>query len=215
MQMENQAPVFEEVYKDYLARLQSADIAAIARQWNLSFNNKHICIPLLGRTYTAGPEGVALAGETPQAATRPPHITCVTLFQYLLRNPKNPSPAKSWVCFRDFADAAPFVGGFYDTVEKRLAKDFAGLMDALLPAAKKLGAKPWTDNDAPKCDAAFKIEAMPGLFMAVAANDADELFPASGHVFFAQNAHEFLDMESLAMLGMILVARLKNFNSRY
>ncbi|MDI6796432.1 MAG: DUF3786 domain-containing protein [Desulfatibacillaceae bacterium] len=212
--MENQAPVFETVYKDYLGRLESVDLAAIARQWNLPFKNKSICIPLLGRIYDVGLEGVALAGQALGEGSRPPHLTCVTLFQYLLQNPKNPSQAKGWVCFRDFADAAPFVGGFNNTVERRLARDFEGSLDTLLPAAIKLGAIPWTAN-APKCDAAFKIEAMPGLWMAVAANDADESFPASGHVFFAGNAHEFLDMESLAMLGMILVSRLKNFNSQY
>jgi hypothetical protein len=212
--MEPLAPVFETVYNDYLARLQGLDLAGIARQWNLAFDGSRISIPLLGRIYEAGLEGVTQTGQSPGPASRPPHLTCVTLFQYLLLNPKNPSPASTWVCFRDFADAAPFVGGFHDTVERRLARDFAGSMDALLPAAMKLGAKPWA-KDAPKCDAAFKIEALPGLWMAVAANDADESFPASGHVFFAQNAHEFLDMESLAMLGMILVARLKNFNSAY
>ena len=58
-------------------------------------------------------------------------------------------------------------------------------------------------------DAAFAFEALPHIPMMLTFYDADEEFPAEAKLFYDARALDFLDLECLAVLGMILAAELE------
>ncbi len=58
-------------------------------------------------------------------------------------------------------------------------------------------------------DLSYRFEALPRLSLLLLFNDADEDFPAKCMVLFEKHAEEYLDLESLAMTGAILVRNLK------
>lgn len=66
------------------------------------------------------------------------------LFKYLLMCPQETPADVTWVTYKDFKDAAPFAGGFLSTAEKPIADRFAGRLDELETACRKLNGKPAT-----------------------------------------------------------------------
>jgi hypothetical protein len=58
-------------------------------------------------------------------------------------------------------------------------------------------------------DAAHAFQALPGLPLMITFNDADEDFPAEAKLFYDLTAPNFLDLECLAVRGLILVLELE------
>lgn len=54
-------------------------------------------------------------------------------------------------------------------------------------------------------DLAYAFPALPGLPLIITFNDADEDFPAEAKLFYDLTAPNFLDLECLAVMGLILV----------
>jgi hypothetical protein len=56
----------------------------------------------------------------------------------------------------------------------------------------------------------MQFNALPKIPVLLLFNDADEEFPAQCAVLFERRAENFLDMECLAMVGMLLFEYLKD-----
>jgi hypothetical protein len=110
------------------------------------------------------------------------------------------------VSFKDFRDAAPLIASFGNTVERAIARAFAGRLDELRYAAASLGGG--APPGAFPYDLARLIPALPKVPVLLLFNDADAEFPAACSVLFERRAAAYLDMECLAMLGMQLARRL-------
>ena len=197
-----EAPVFEEIYRDYLARVRTVDTAERAALLGVSAADGRIEIPLYNRTYTVTPEGI----ESPEG-NKPHHAVSVILCQYILLCPNSPATETELVTFKDFMDAAPFVGGFRNSAEAPIAKHFAGSMASLEECAAKLGGKPCPTEVS--CDLALRFPALPKVPIYLLFNDEDDEFPADCTLLFQRGAEKHLDMECLAMLGGILAEWLK------
>ena len=197
------AAVFDEIYADYLAQVAALDLTPIAERLGLERDGDALVIPFYGSRFRVS--GTAVADEQ---GFRPSHAVSVILCKYLLLCPSTAPPDKSeWVRYRTFKDALPFAAGFRNTAEQPISKTFAGRIENLREAAAMLGGTP---TEAPfACDLAMRLPALPTVPLLMMFDDQDEEFPAHCTLLFEERASAYLDMECLAMLGMVLASWLK------
>lgn len=191
------SPIFEETYKNYLAQVAGIDIPSRAARLGISVREGEALIPLFGKTFRVTPLGVFdPTGQEPNHAVR------VVLCKYLLLCPETEPMGEDWVSFKDFRDAAPFVGGFINNTEKALVKQFAGRFDQLKEACQTLGGHR-ADLEV-SYQLALRFEALPKIPILFLFNDEDDEFPAQSTLLFQKKAADYLDMECLAILGWFL-----------
>ncbi|WP_300457074.1 DUF3786 domain-containing protein [Desulfobacula sp.] len=199
-----QAPIFDEIYEQYLADVSAIDLNLVSNRLGITVDGNKTIIPFYGI-----PHRVSSTGVMDAQGKRPIHGISVILCKYLLLCPKQEPPTTSeWVKYHSFQDAAPFAGGFRNTAELPISKTFSGKLEDLKGACLALGGQP---GDAPfSCDLAIKFSALPKVKLLLLFNDQDEEFPADCSILFEKHADAYLDMECLAMLGMVLAVWLKN-----
>lgn len=191
--------VFERIHSDYLEKVAGLDFTAIAERLMVTATADEVVVPLFGFDHRISARGVW--GDNEQ---RPSHAVGVILFKYLLMCPQEAPGDDVWVTYKDFKDAAPFAGGFFNTAEKPIADRFAGRLDDLETACRKLNGKPAAVEVS--SDLAVQFQALPKVPVVLLFNDHDEDFPASATVLFERCAQRYLDMECLAMIGMVLAS---------
>ena len=193
--------VYEAVYAGLVGRLAAADLARAAADLGLTMRDGAALVPLLGRDYLVGGAGVRAADGGPAAFTHR-----IVLAYYLLRGGRG-EPAGRFVPYRELPGGADFARNMALTVEARLARRFSGRLPDLHAAALALGGGPAASEA--RVDAAHAFPALPGLPLLITMNDADEDFPAEAKLFYDLTAPNFLDLECLAVLGLILVLELE------
>ena len=104
--------------------------------------------------------------------------------------------------FKDFKDAAPLIQAFYNTVTQPLAETFSGRLAELENEGKKIGG--YAPDNSFSYDLSMQFDALPKVSLLLLFNDKDEEFPAQCSILFEKRAEKFLDMECLAMVGMLL-----------
>jgi hypothetical protein len=196
--MSGKAPIFEETLRNYLAQVAQIDPGGIADTLDITLEQGGAVIPLLGRTYR-----VSAAGVLDESGREPNHAVSIVLCRYLILAPAQfPLSGEDWVSYKDFKDAAPFVGGFVNNSERAIARHFSGRLDQLRDAARQLQAVP------PGLDLSYqftaRFEALPRVPLLLLFNDEDEDFPAQCTLLFQRRAEKFLDMECLAICGWLL-----------
>ena len=131
-------------------------------------------------------------------------------WKYLLLCPPYPPKASDWTAYRDMKDTGPLTVFFDHDVERIISDHFVGRPRALADAGRRLGAYP-PGLDA-RYDVAAQFDGLPKVPVLMLFNDGDEEFPARCSVLFERRAEQYLDPESLAMLGSFLAHRLKRAN---
>ncbi len=194
--------VYEQTYQDYLSRIAKLDLPYLAEKLGIQLDGQNVIIPFLGKPYRVSSNGIY------DPLNRQPHLSvCVILCKYLLMCPMIEPLAGNWMSYKDFKDAAPLIRAFDNTVTQPIAAKFSGQLAALEIAGKKLGG--YLPADQYSYDFTMQFDALPTLSVLLLFNDKDEEFPAQCSVLFEKRAENFLDMECLAMLGMLLCEYLK------
>jgi len=207
--MTEKAPVFDQIKKDYLRQVAEMEKhARIEEILGIAFRDQTWHIPFFHRTVTVTPHGIF-----DEAGLGANHITFVIVCKYLLLCPAKKSDDSSLVTYKDFKDAAPYVGGFRNTASHPIAVHFEGAMETLEQQCRNLGGEPFATDVL--CQLAFRFQALPRVPVVLLFNDADEDFPAQATLLFQKNASAYLDMECLAMVGSTLAARLKGVSLDY
>lgn len=192
-----QAKIFEKIYQDYLDKGMKLDMYRAKDRLGIKLDGNEAVVPFYGKLYRISDKGIV-----DQNGIRPNHSVSVVICKYLLMCPENEPTGSEWVTYKDFKDATPFAGGFFNNAEKPIAKHFAGRMTELERAIKALGGKPTEMDAAVQLAAVF--EAFPKLPILLLFNDQDDEFPAHCSLLFEQRADKYLDMECLAITGLIL-----------
>ena len=193
--------VYEQVYAGLVDRLAGADLAGHAADLGLTPRDGAVLVPLLGRDYLVGREGVRAADGGAAAFTHR-----IVLAYYLLHGGRGEESGR-FAPYRELPGGADFARNMALTVEGRLAQGFAGRLADLARAARALGGEPAATEA--RVDAAWRFPALPRLPLIITINDADEDFPAEAKLFYDLTAPNFLDLECLAVLGLILVLELE------
>lgn len=190
---------YEEVYRGLVSRLERANYRNAMLNLGARDAGQRVAVDCLGRTRLIGPDGVTAAdGGSLDFTVR------IVAAYYILHGGAGDLTGR-WSAYRDFPDGAFFHPSFAQTVEQKIASDFAGRLDDLSTAAESLGGRP---EDSLGGDLCRVFPALPKVPLALVFYDRDEEFPASARVLFDASAPEFLDMECLAVLGLILADHL-------
>jgi hypothetical protein len=194
--------VFEETYHNYLAQIAGLDFKKIADRLGAEVVGDELIIPVLGKSHR-----ISAAGISGPSGSRPNYSVCVILFKYLLLCPDHDPVEKDWVSFKDFKDSAPFAGAFVKYTEAPLAKYFSGRLKDLETACREIHGHPPAATFS--YDLCMQFNALPKIPVLLLFNDADKEFSAQSMVLFERRAENYLDMECLAMVGMLLFEYLK------
>lgn len=198
------APIFEKTYRDYLAQIGERDIAACAPMLGGTISERGLTVPIFGKPFTISPEGIV-----DPHGDRPLHAINVVLCKYVLMCPKPDfRGSDQWVTYKNFKNAAPFVGGFTTNAEGPVTKNFAGRLPDLTEASEKLGGYPPKGMDLPY-DLVMRFDIMPKVPVILLFNDADEEFPAHCSMLFQEKVVYYLDPECLAIVGWLLADELR------
>ena len=200
----DQPNVYEKVYRELKNDLARADLAGAARGLGLAWDQeeKAARVACLGRDYLVGADGVRAedGGEAP-------FMHRIVLAWFLLRRGAGETSGR-FAPYRELPGGQDFARALSDIVEGRLARSFGGKLPLLRNAAEKLGmAEP--EQPVPG-DLAGVFQALPRLPLLLSFYDRDEEFPAEAKIFFDITAPNFLDMECLAVLALMLVMELEN-----
>jgi hypothetical protein len=193
--------VYEKVYQELLPRLASADISGAASDLGLVMQDDAALVPCFGKDYLVGKEGVSLAD-----GSKAPLNHRIVMAYYIMHGGRGENAGR-FAPYRELPGGQDFARALSEIVEGRAANFFGGKLQKLKSAAQALGAVPG-EEFAPG-DASFVVIALPKLPMLMSFYDADEDFPAEAKVFYDITAPNFLDLECLAVLGLLLVLELE------
>jgi len=194
--------VYEQTYKDYLSRIAKLDFPFLADKLGMQLDGRHVIIPFFGKPYRISAKGIT------DPSNRLPHLSVsVILCKYLLMCPMIEPLEGNWMSYKDFKDATPLIRAFYNTVTHPIAEKFSGRLAELVKAGEKIGG--YAPADAFSYDLSMRFDALPKVPLLLLFNDKDDEFPAQCSVLFEKRAEKFLDMECLAMVGMLFFEYLK------
>jgi hypothetical protein len=200
--MQPEAPIFQEIYEDYLRQVAACDLSDKADILDVRVDGTNIHLSFFNQPFTITPEKVS-----DREGNRPYHAVSVILCKYLLLCPRFVNQAVDLVTYKDFKDALPYVLGFKNTAEKPISRHFSGKIDLLKEKCVMLGGTPHATDGSYQL--AYRFQALPRVPIYLFFNDLDEDFPAECTLLFEKSASDYLDMECIAMVGMVLAEWLK------
>lgn len=195
------APIFKKTFADYLKQIGRLDLNACRQTLDFDMEDDTALIPMFDRRYHVSRDEIC-----DSAGKRADWSIAVLLCKYLLLCPSAPLLSRDLRTFKDFKDAAPLVGYFDSTVQGRIAREFSGRPNDLGEACRAIGGKPYAQELAYQIK--YRFSALPKIPVYLLFNDAEEGFPAQCTLLFEQRVQNYLDMESLAILGGTLAHRL-------
>ncbi len=192
---------YEKVYQELLQRLARHDLAGAAQALGLEMAGTAVRVPCLGRDYLVG------GGEIRAADGSAAPLTHRVVLAYYLMHGGRGEPAQRFVPYRELPGGQDFARSLSGMVEDRLARFFSGKLPLLETAVAARGGRPWQVESS--VDGAWLFPALPRVPLLLTFYDADEEFPAEAKLFYDLTAPNFLDLECLAVLGLMLVLELE------
>lgn len=202
--MFQQSEIFEKHYEDYCSQISQIDLASVKDRLGLKEDAARMVVPFFNEEYRVSGEGIFdLSG------TRPDYGICVIIAKYILLCPDQDYQNEEWVSFKDFKSVSHFtnVNFFASDVERAIEREFAGRLEDLFRAGERSGGIAHAVET--RYDLSMAFRALPRISLLLLFNDGDEEFPARCTVLFQKHAENYLDPESLGMLGAALAGRLK------
>lgn len=211
--MDADLSVFEKTYRSYLEQIAEIDFKSLEKKLGLQVEENNAKVTFFNKPFTVSAKGIINP-----SGKQPPLETSVVLCNYFLRCPEVEPVNDDWVSYRDFKDSGPLTVYFANAVEKPVADHFSGRLDALEKSCKALGGSP-ADIEL-SYDLSMQFSPLPKIPVLLLYNDADDEFPAHCSILFERRAEEYLDAESLAILGMLISVCLrkradKDLNLKY
>lgn len=146
-----------------------------------------------GDTCEIAPDGITLCGETPSS------VLGILISLYALHACPDVQILQPFKAFKEFPDAAPYVGAFATHTEQLLVPHVDKIQSEILKITGTLGGT--EDPDSGGGDFSFIVHPFPKIALRYVFYEADEEFPASVTCLFSNNANRFLPMDGLADAG--------------
>ena len=146
-----------------------------------------------GRTCVLAPEGITLDG------VEPPGVIGILLSLYALHATSEVAVLEPLKAFKEFPDAAPYVGAFASHTEQVLVPAFDRIKTAEHRIVERLSGQPAPTSVGG--DFAFVVRPLPKIYLCYIVYEADEDFPPSVTCLYSTNAHRFMPMDGLADVG--------------
>lgn len=195
------SPALKKNYLDYLEKLRDVDLNEVAPRLGISTENPNT-IFIFDEEFTITDQGI-----TGIDGRQPSYDICVVLAKYILMCPDAPPKGNDWVAFRHFKDAGPLAGYFTMDISNRINSHFTGKADTLKKAGREMGGFP---PDIPaNYDVKIGFNALPNVPVVLLFNDKDEDFGAQTKILFESRADQYLDVECLIILCLLLCKKLE------
>ncbi len=192
---------YEKVYQELIPKLAGANLGQNAAGLGIQAAGHSVPVTLFGRDYLVGPTGVTMADGS--EAEMIPRI----VLSYYMTHGGSGEPAGKPAPYRELPGGADFARSLSEIVDGRIVRYFSGRLDALKAACEAIGGR--AESMGISCDAGYVFDALPKLPMMMTFYDVDEDFPAEAKVFYDITAPNFLDMECLAVMGLVLALELE------
>ncbi len=202
-----EATIFETHYKEYCRQIAELDFSSIKDTLGIELRGRDAVIPFFGEDYIVSDQGIA-----DESGNRPNYMVCVILSKYLLLCPEALVVNKEWSSLKDFRKMSQFTNFnfFTSDTERPIIKRFSGRISALSDASRKLGGRPCELGVS--YDFAMEFRVLPKIEVLLIFNDRDDEFPATCSLLFQRQAEDYLDPESLIMIGMAFIQRLQKLS---
>ncbi|MCL1836259.1 MAG: DUF3786 domain-containing protein [Treponema sp.] len=188
----------------YQTIYQSLDPLEIARKCNLEFNGGAFNLRVMGTEYRVSHPEFALldndGSEVHEAYEK------ILFIRYLCEGKYFPSQGKQ-LSYNEF----PWGALYYSNFKGRCLKRFANTFGRDIPAFVKMIEQNPQLRAAPLKigDAAYRLEFCSGLYVSLILWQADDEFSPSAQILFDDNFVFAFTAEDLAVVGEVLVNRLK------
>ena len=186
-----------ETIRTYLGKIAKIDYSDKTDILGVTLGPEGVVAPFYGEPYTVGSDRI-FDSKGKDAS----HSIGITLCKYLLMYPLSEPLDDSFASYKDFRDAAPFVGSFTNHTEKAVAAAFSGKLEELTEACRRVGGRPFDEGLGYQLT--MRFDALPKIPVFLLFNDEDEEFPAQCTFLFERRAEKYLDMECLAITGWVL-----------
>ena len=149
--------------------------------------------PAFGQACVIAPDGITLNG----AAV--PGVIGILLSLYALHASTEQPLLEPFKAFKQFPDAAPYVGAFASHTEQILLPAVAAIRRSADSIREKLDGR--QAPPATAGDFAFVVRPLPKICLCYIFYEADEDFPPSVTCLYSANANRFMPMDGLADVG--------------
>jgi hypothetical protein len=140
-------------------------------------------------------------------STLPPHVRALLI--YHLAKSDGSVPTGDWCAFADLPNGRFYSRAFQGYTGDALVRRLHGTADGLSDTLALLGGRPASrDELTTNADAAWVVDALPRVPVAVLWWDADDEFPARAELLFDRTASNHLPTDGCAVLGSWLTSRL-------
>ena len=190
---------YEEVYTGLVERLAEVDFNHCVTHLGVQNADDGFSLQIFARDCLIDGEGVKASDGTPLDFK-----IRIVAAHYLLHAGQGEETGQ-WMAYRDFKDGAFFHPSFAQTAEQKIAEHFSGRMTDLERSGEVNGGRRVDDLGGDVC---LRFSAFPKIPVVLIFYDADDEFPSSARILFDSSAPRFLDMECLAVLGVILADEL-------
>jgi len=146
-----------------------------------------------GDTCEITPGGITLGGEPPLS------VMGILVSLYALNACPDSCILRPFKAFKQFPDAAPYVGAFATHTEQLLVPHVDGIRSAIPVITESLRGE--EDRSTDGGDFSFIVYPLPKIALRYIFYEADEDFPASATCLFSNNANRFLPTDGLADVG--------------
>lgn len=187
--------------RDNYAKLAAANLAQLyanlptdlAQRLPGEKNGAAYAFAAFGRTCTISPDGISLGGAAP------PGVIAILLSLYALHAVPDAPVLEPLRAFKEFPDAAPYVGAFASHTEQILVP----AVDRIKTRADRIVGRLDGRSAPPSVggDFAFLVRPLPKIFLCYIFYEADDDFPPSVTCLYGSNADRFMPMDGLADVG--------------
>jgi hypothetical protein len=195
--------VFEQTLAALQPKMRELDFAKTARLFGLRLQGPdELEVSFLNGTYRVGRDGlVDISGK------QPPAWISILIYNHLSM-PDPPPPSGTWITFSSVPASHAKDKAWAGHVEEVIAKHFAGNVEELRKACREAGGTEATMQG--NHDAAFEFGLFPHYPALLLFYDAvpDEDFPAQCKLLLDRTAPQYLDIESIVVLGEEFAGRL-------
>ncbi len=193
---------FNKTYNDYINQISKTDQSFIKDKLGIIVENNKLELNVFDNKYYISETSIInKEGEKPSLEI------CVILSKYILLCKDDVKEDKNWSSFRDFKDSGPLTVFFSNSVEGAIAEHFSGDPKQLEQASKNING--YDPDIELSYEVVVQFDLLPKISLLLLFNDADDEFPAHCSVLFEKHAENYLDAESLAIAGSVLVSKLK------
>ena len=195
--------VYEQALQSLQPRIQALDFARTAALFGArSVDPGTLEIAFLNNTYRVTREKI-----TDSSGKEPRPWISILIYNHLCM-PEPPLPSGEWITFSSVPASHAKDKAWAGHVEEEIAKHFSGNVAGLKSACVRLGGRP---ARAPgKHDAAYEFRFFPHYPVLLLFDDAvaEENFPAQCRLLLDKTAPQYLDIESIVVLGEEFSGRL-------